>query len=474
MFNIQNISGFEQFPIHTLYYSDLYGAIGFPLKISRTVVVGKKADLVNRLLYILTYFIRCSDVNENDELGSLRSCLDDLNFDLDKQDITPIQEDEGFHFPHPIGKTINCDSSNSCTHHQLTHQNSVISIGNVSSFSSASCGSQQTVLDWDMVKNEKCDKSYALRKFVETHETKKSKKPEHNPDELNVSMEMRQIEKVEPSYDHELDFLNSDEGYSSIVPGDNRESEYKNQEYYGSKNCYKDFSAPCRLSVSQICESVPIENVKNVRRSIEDHKLKDVSSSIPANLCYNISKDNINTKQVSDIRAKYLREGSHSIFDEYFNDENIETKTIDEIETKDRIIKHHLVSESSENQEVKVKNTTDKDNIIKHPLAPCNSIRSSTDSLSHEIKHSNVSCDAFKNSCDSLARDTSASVSVTSHTSDHATGTHDTRLGSFTGGMRPRMSSLSRQLSSGSGIPSRPTTLNPARTRYLLSLYTCI
>jgi hypothetical protein len=77
------------------FFRDLYGAIGYPLKLARTVVVGKKADLVKKLLYILTYFIRCSDVQENTDLSSMMKCIEDLNLDIDaeKQDITPIKED---------------------------------------------------------------------------------------------------------------------------------------------------------------------------------------------------------------------------------------------------------------------------------------------------------------------------------------------------------------------------------------------
>ena len=45
----------------------MYGAVGYPNKVAKTVIVGKKADLVCRLLYILTYFIRCSEVHENRE-----------------------------------------------------------------------------------------------------------------------------------------------------------------------------------------------------------------------------------------------------------------------------------------------------------------------------------------------------------------------------------------------------------------------
>ncbi|XP_070545161.1 folliculin-interacting protein 1-like [Ptychodera flava] len=46
---------------------DLYGALGVPLKTAKTVVVGKNSEVVCRLLYILSYFIRCSEVHENVE-----------------------------------------------------------------------------------------------------------------------------------------------------------------------------------------------------------------------------------------------------------------------------------------------------------------------------------------------------------------------------------------------------------------------
>ncbi|XP_066487766.1 folliculin-interacting protein 2 isoform X2 [Tiliqua scincoides] len=44
---------------------DLYGAIGSPVRMARTVIVGKRKDLVQRLLYVLTYFLRCSELQEN-------------------------------------------------------------------------------------------------------------------------------------------------------------------------------------------------------------------------------------------------------------------------------------------------------------------------------------------------------------------------------------------------------------------------
>ncbi|XP_027622374.1 folliculin-interacting protein 2 isoform X2 [Tupaia chinensis] len=44
---------------------DLYGAIGSPVRLTRTVVVGKQKELVQRVLYVLTYFVRCSELQEN-------------------------------------------------------------------------------------------------------------------------------------------------------------------------------------------------------------------------------------------------------------------------------------------------------------------------------------------------------------------------------------------------------------------------
>ncbi|XP_066502197.1 folliculin-interacting protein 1 isoform X2 [Hoplias malabaricus] len=49
---------------------DLYGAIGSPVRLTRTVVMGRRQELVQRLLYVLTYFIRCSELLETHLLES--------------------------------------------------------------------------------------------------------------------------------------------------------------------------------------------------------------------------------------------------------------------------------------------------------------------------------------------------------------------------------------------------------------------
>ncbi|KAG0165439.1 Folliculin-interacting protein 1 [Apophysomyces sp. BC1015] len=45
--------------------SDLYGYVGTPSRITRTIVVGRRANIVRRILYILSYLIRCNEVYEN-------------------------------------------------------------------------------------------------------------------------------------------------------------------------------------------------------------------------------------------------------------------------------------------------------------------------------------------------------------------------------------------------------------------------
>lgn len=46
-------------------YRDVSGAVGFPVQQARTIVVGRNAELINKLLFILTYFVRCSEVADD-------------------------------------------------------------------------------------------------------------------------------------------------------------------------------------------------------------------------------------------------------------------------------------------------------------------------------------------------------------------------------------------------------------------------
>lgn len=59
---------------------DLYGAIGSPVRLSRTVLIGRQKELVQRLLFVLTYFIRCSELLETYALEAGNDELDEEAF----------------------------------------------------------------------------------------------------------------------------------------------------------------------------------------------------------------------------------------------------------------------------------------------------------------------------------------------------------------------------------------------------------
>ncbi|XP_033750955.1 folliculin-interacting protein 2-like isoform X2 [Pecten maximus] len=425
---------------------DLYGAIGFPLKVARTVVVGKKAHIVKKILYILTYFIRCSDVHENDELGSLKSCLDDLSFEMeslsDKQDITPILEKQPDAF-FPVkeehsGSWMKEGETNISKEKEETTQSSCKT-------SDKSHGrSHRDMLECSGEGEKKVSKCSCDGKVCQNpcDKLKLLCSPKGCVRQISVEKELRRISKeyediipktIKSVHDNDLHFhlpddsSLTDEGYHSILPPDHG---------------YSSLPRPCSLSVSQIVEAVPVENVKNVSRSVEilNSDLIEIPTPNPAkpqafspsNSCTvsrltqklleekeSVSKKDwtdLPTAKVTDIRTRYLKEGSNSMFDEYFTDPSIETKTIDNLDAKDRI--------------------------ISYPLVKSESIRSSTDSIIKEL----AGC----------ANSPTAELQ----------GTHENRLGSFGGGIRPRISSFSRQYSTDRNhISGRPTSLAPGRCR---------
>lgn len=49
---------------YSFFHRDLYGAVGTPTKVAKTVVVGEIHEVVSTIISILSYFIRCSTVKE--------------------------------------------------------------------------------------------------------------------------------------------------------------------------------------------------------------------------------------------------------------------------------------------------------------------------------------------------------------------------------------------------------------------------
>ncbi|CEP09566.1 hypothetical protein [Parasitella parasitica] len=73
--------------------SDLYGFVGTPSRITRTVVAGLKPSVVRRILYILSYFIRCNEVYENSECRS-KSKADVLSSSVSSESIFSRELDD--------------------------------------------------------------------------------------------------------------------------------------------------------------------------------------------------------------------------------------------------------------------------------------------------------------------------------------------------------------------------------------------
>ncbi|KAG0742932.1 hypothetical protein G6F62_004513 [Rhizopus arrhizus] len=95
--------------------SDLYGFIGTPSRIARTIVIGLRPSVVQRILYILTYFIRCNEVYENIEERT-KSVIEDSIFSQEiKEDDTTRFEDRIVR--HLTGDVESIAIPNSHTHH---------------------------------------------------------------------------------------------------------------------------------------------------------------------------------------------------------------------------------------------------------------------------------------------------------------------------------------------------------------------
>ncbi|KAI9274227.1 folliculin-interacting protein middle domain-containing protein [Sporodiniella umbellata] len=71
--------------------SDLYGFVGTPSRISRTIVIGLRPNVVRRILYILTYFVRCNEVYETIE-DRAHTMIEDSIFGQEVKDRTRLED----------------------------------------------------------------------------------------------------------------------------------------------------------------------------------------------------------------------------------------------------------------------------------------------------------------------------------------------------------------------------------------------
>lgn len=62
---MSEISKFHPYNVLWAQMSDLYGAIGSPPKLSKTIVCGSQEPLIEKVLNVLTYFIRCGQIERD-------------------------------------------------------------------------------------------------------------------------------------------------------------------------------------------------------------------------------------------------------------------------------------------------------------------------------------------------------------------------------------------------------------------------
>lgn len=322
-------------------FRDLYGTIGLPTKLARTVVIGKKAELVKKILYILSYFIRCSDVHENSEWGSISSCLDELVFEdspneMDKGEITPIQE--------------------------VSNGNFTYSVNNGEKVSPTK------------VENE------GFKYYVESENKKNVSRSENTNQSIDISksnlphiggsMELQDFNKYnvsgEPSNDYSSDKENSycDKKLNPSKTGSSTSIHSVNENVLAPPNGL----ITCKLKKSRPSEVYLVENSQLVQQAVKSNlpsSLREHSNYtsfrviqtppdvIGSNLVRSksllsqqLEEESGDMKTtIADIKRRYLKEGSNSLFDEYFD--GTETKTIDDVALKDLIVNHPIMKSTS-------------------------------------------------------------------------------------------------------------------------------
>lgn len=106
---------------------DLYGAIGNPPKLSRTIIYGQEKMMIEKLLYVMTYFIRCSEVRRatkkeifnKDEMNDL---INQNSINNIKNEVFLSQKKPECRTDKPNGLKKSKTCSNSLKHLNLTEE----------------------------------------------------------------------------------------------------------------------------------------------------------------------------------------------------------------------------------------------------------------------------------------------------------------------------------------------------------------
>ena len=370
--------------------------------------MGKKAELVKKILYVLSYFIRCSDVLEATDWGSLQTYMKMLDFAETPNDV------EKMYFPAtPTPTPANsCSSLGTLLVSQSQNNIDKFASLNPASLLAPSNKSDQLDLDKleedcnsnhsasDLLKNKTCAVCTANRQPTQCSEVKfgnsrffvdstipvcfcdnslnGSYSSEPNP------IERSNLEKGKP----EEGIINKKRSLSLklLIPS-NCESQCEKNAKRESEGIPDVSLNECRLSIAQIVEDTKVQNVQHVRKSSDCDKkqVNPLSCDMVLNLdtlkCVGFTgsdskltaqrhKDSIHKiMSKEEIKAAFLKKGSNSMFNEYF-EENIETKTIDDLDEKDLVVELPSVSKQRYVSGDAAKHKEDLENSNKAPSMP--------------------------------------------------------------------------------------------------------
>lgn len=282
-------------------------------------MVGRKADVVNKFLYVLSYFIRCSDVREVPYSQSLSALLEEQNWEHSS---IPSKEDSASTVNMlECNQTVSLEAELHTTQSHseiLDPSSSSIHLSSClcpscSDFSSENCGSERT----SDVGHDEITKTRV------------------NKETMNGC--------VLASSQHDLAFserMGLSELNPLLVSLEN-----------GSDKIEK--GVVCILSTVQPKEQIKKENVQHVRRSAESERvLVSTGTSLPepeskpdssTKRPMSLLAQQLEQKKRDEARSKFLAEGSNSMFEEYF-EEGIEVKVIDDICEQHRLVSHPLAT----------------------------------------------------------------------------------------------------------------------------------
>ena len=327
------------------------------------MVVGRKADLVNKFLYVLSYFIRCSDVHEAPFSNFLPTILDSRcweqctparSISVENGSVTPVDA-----VPSPVdSRSQSADPSDSTT--------------------CSSCGSSTSTAHFHSAQGKKVEWRSLKRavsvelKYVQREPGVCEGQRTQNVQE-SASRCYSDSEYVVSEHRHNQPCSSPTMLDTGCAKTEGRrlsdDSGLENSNSYDKDSRVKQEAAVCRMSVVQVVEDSRLEHVKHVRRSAElgpalpsedsgiphhyssttDSK-QDSSSKRPVSmLAQQLAADNEATAALEKQKAKmrevqkqFLSGGSNSMFEEYFEGD-AETKTIDDISEHEIVVKHPLV-----------------------------------------------------------------------------------------------------------------------------------